>query len=255
MLSVVSLHAPTHVKKIMTYQLPDQQTKAAYVQQRFDAIAEAYDRFNDLITFGLHRIWKRYVVRQTLLKSGDLCLDLCCGTGDIAQYAQRMVPGCHVLGADFSRDMLKLARTRSHALQWMQADAMVLPLADASVNAITIGYGLRNVTDLQACLKELWRVLKPDGVLVSLDTGKVRLPMIRQLSEFYTFVIVPRIGKLLMPGEEMFDYLPHSTTNYPDQESLCRMMQEAGFTRVEYRDFLFGASTVHTAYKQGSSTS
>jgi len=239
----------------VTYQLPKAEAKAAYVEQRFDEIAGKYDRFNDLITFGLHRYWKRFVARQTGLRPGERCLDLCCGTGDIAHAVQRMHPEVEVMGLDFSEKMLEVAAQRVSkgkcAIEFMRGDAMALPFPDRHFDAVTIGYGLRNVPDLTECLREIRRVLKPGGVLVSLDVGKVRVPVVAELSQFFFFQIVPKIGEWLMPGQEMFSYLPHSSLQYPNQETLKRHLLELGFGQVEVHDFCFGASTVHVAYEPG----
>ena len=131
----------------------------------------------------------------------------------------------------------------------MLGNAMEIPFPDTNFDAVTIGYGLRNVPNLNGCLQEILRVLKPGGVLVSLDVGKVRLPVIKELNNFYFFRIVPLIGNLLMPGQDMFQYLPNSSLEYPNQELLKLLMFEAGFLKVEIHDFVFGASTVHVACK------
>ena len=236
----------------MTYTLPNTEDKSNYVEEKFDEIAQKYDRFNDVITFGMHRYWKRFVVRQTGLRVDDECLDLCCGTGDISREILRQHPDWKVTGLDFSAEMLKIAESKNSSnsrIQYLQGDAMNIPFPDANFDAVTIGYGLRNVPDINGSLREILRVLKPGGVLVSLDVGKVRLPIIAELNNFYFFHVVPLIGNMLMPGQEMFQYLPHSSLKYPNQELLKRMMLEIGFQQAEIHDFIFGASTVHVAYK------
>ena len=236
----------------MTYTLPTSRDKSNYVEKKFDQIAQKYDRFNDFITLGMHRYWKRFVVRQTGLRAGEECLDLCCGTGDISREILRQHPDCKVTGLDFSTEMLKIAESKNsdnYGIQYLQGNAMNMPFPDKNFDAVTIGYGLRNVPDLNGCLQEILRVLKPGGVLVSLDVGKVRLPIITELNNFYFFRVVPLIGNILMPGQEMFQYLPHSSLKYPHQELLKRMLLETGFNQAEIHDFMFGASTVHVAYK------
>ena len=236
----------------MTYTLPGTDDKSRYVEQKFDEIAQKYDRFNDLITFGMHRYWKRFVVRQTGLHPEEHCLDLCCGTGDIAREVLRQYPASKVTGLDFSQKMLNIAKSKSSnysRIQYLLGDAMEIPFPDTNFDAVTIGYGLRNVPNLNGCLQEILRVLKPGGVLVSLDVGKVRLPVIKELNNFYFFRIVPLIGNFLMPGQDMFQYLPNSSLEYPNQELLKRLMLGAGFQQVEIHDFVFGASTVHVACK------
>lgn len=243
----------------MAYRLPERAEKAQYVRRKFDEIAARYDLFNDLITQGQHRWWKHVLVRRLGLHADARVLDLCCGTADIAARAARhMGPGGVLVAADFSPRMLGLARQRLGALPpggpacaVLQADAMRLPFAPHSFDAVTIGYGLRNVTDLDGCLAEVQRVLRPGGAFASLDTGRVSNPLLRPLAEFYMFRVVPRIGRALQPGQDMFDYLPSSTTTFPDPEALARRIEGAGYTRVELVPFLFGASALHLGRKPG----
>ena len=237
----------------MSYQLPAASEKAHYVQDKFTEIAPKYDRFNDLITLGMHRYWKRFVVRQTGVPADGICLDLCCGTADIARRLQQAAPQGKVYALDFSWGMLQMAKQHQEVsedpLMFLQGNATQLPFAPEKLDTVTIGYGLRNVSDLGGCLDEIFRVLKPGGVLVSLDVGKVRMPVLSEISLFYFFQIVPRLGKLLYPGQDMFDYLPHSSIHYPNQETLKRIMLSVGFKQVDVFDFCWGASTVHVAYK------
>ena len=237
----------------MKYNLPTSQEKSKYVESKFGEIAQKYDLFNDIITFGLHRYWKKFMVKQTGLNKGNKCLDLCCGTGDISHEVSRQYPDCHVIGLDFSMEMLNIAESKNKNnsnINFLHGDALRIPFPDESFHAITIGYGLRNVSSINSCLKEIFRVLKFSGVLVCLDVGKVRLPIISKLNNFYFFRIVPFIGNWLMPGEEMFHYLPHSSLKYPSQESIKNMILEVGFRKVEVQNFLFGASTLHIAHKE-----
>lgn len=235
----------------MSYQLPPAHEKAAYVEQKFDEISKQYDRFNDLITFGMHRYWKRFVARQAGLRPGERCLDLCCGTGDIARAVKRLRPEVEVIGLDFAQEMLDIAEQRQplaqESIRYLRGNAMDLPFPEHHFDAVTVGYGLRNVPDLQGALQEIHRVLRPGGTLVSLDVGKVRVPVVDALSQFFFFQIVPWIGQRLMPGQEMFEYLPESSKAYPDQETLRRILIETGFQEVQIHDFVFGASTVHVA--------
>ena len=238
--------------KSMTYTLPKTEEKSVYVEQMFNKIAQKYDLFNDIITFGMHRHWKKFVARQTDLQAEQSCLDLCCGTGDIAREVLRQYPSSKVTGLDFSEEMLNIAESKNTSeiiVEYMPGDAMNIPFHDAVFDAVTIGYGMRNVQNISKCLGEILRVLKPEGVLVSLDVGKVRIPILAELNHFYFFQIVPLVGKLLMPGEEIFQYLPESSLEYPNQEFLKNLMIETGFQKVEFHNFVFGASTVHVAYK------
>ena len=236
----------------MTYSLPKTENKSVYVKQMFNKIAQKYNLFNDIITFGMHRQWKRFVVRQTDLNDEQSCLDLCCGTADIAPEVLRQYPSSKVTGLDFSEEMLNIAESKNTiemAVKYVPGDAMNIPFQDAVFDAVTIGYGMRNVQDISQFLREILRVLKPEGVLVSLDVGKVRIPILAELNHIYFFYFVALIGKLLMPGEEIFKYLPESSLEYPNQDSLKNLMIETGFQKVEFHNFVFGGSTVHVAYK------
>ncbi len=236
----------------MSYKLPKNRDKSKYVEEKFDVIAKKYDLFNDLITFGLHRYWKKFMVRQAGLTSNEECLDLCCGTGDICREILRQHPECRITGLDFSREMLKIAESKNPSnptIEYLQGDAMKLPFPDTYFDAVTMGYGLRNVSNLNNCLKNIFSVLKPGGVFVNLDVGKVRLPMIDGINKFYFFRVVPMIGNILIKGEEMFQYLPNSSLKYPNQELLKKVLLDTGFKQVDIYDFIFGASTVHVAYK------
>lgn len=244
----------------MPYRLPDAQSKPLYLRQRFDQIARHYDLFNDLITQGRHRHWKNVLVKRLNLRPGARGADLCCGTGDIAARTLAALGGKGgVVALDFAPAMLRLAKSRLERRPdapglplVMQGDAGRLPFADDSLDFVTVGYGLRNVADLAESLREIRRALVPGGVLASLDLGKVRSPWLSPLADFYMFRVVPRIGRLLQPGQEMFDYLPHSNRNYPEQGVLREMMLSLGFAEVEMIEFLFGASVIHLARKKGA---
>ena len=148
--------------------------------------------------------------------------------------------------------MLNIAESKNTSevdVKYVSGDAMNVPFQDAVFDAITIGYGMRNVQDISQFLLEILRVLKPEGVLVSLDVGKVRIPILAELNHFYFFHIVPLIGKMLMHGDEIFKYLPESSLEYPNQDSLKNLMIEMGFQKVKFHNFVFGGSTVHVAYK------
>ena len=250
----------------MSYRLPPPEGKSDYVREKFGQIAQKYDLFNDLITQFQHRRWKRVLVERLEISPTALGLDLCCGTGDIAaRCLSRLSPPGNLAAVDFSPEMLKIARSRLSTTGkraekagtdaprplLMGGDAMRLPFRDASFHFITIGYGLRNVSSLEGCLEELWRVLRPGGVLASLDVGKVRNPLLRRCSDLYMFRIVPLIGGILQKGQDMYQYLAHSTAEYPNQESLAALMKEKGFSQVELIEFLFGASVIHLARKPG----
>ncbi len=236
----------------MSFAIPEGEEKSKYVQKKFSKIAGKYDLFNDLFTLGMHRYWKRFLVKKTELAKGNNALDICCGTGDITQLLNNKVEEeGQVIGLDFSSGMLEVAHARNinSEVSLLRSDASILPMQDCSLDAVTVGYGLRNLVNIEMCLKEVFRVLKPGGRFLSLDVGKVKIPGIRHFFDFYFFHIVPIIGKMIYSGEDMFDYFPQSSVNYPSQENLSEMLENTGFTNVRFYNFCFGANVIHFAQK------
>ncbi len=243
-----------------SYSLPDQENKAQYVKNNFNEIAPNYDRFNDLITLGFHRRWKK----KTVLASGlaghrsARVLDLCCGSGDLS-FAFRSIlgPGSKIHSLDFSEGMLELFRKRLSDLP--ESECEILPVqGDAldlsrfqtgSLDAVSIGFGLRNVTNREKCLKEMFRVLKPGGRAIILDVSRVNA-VFSFFAGLYFDRIVPLIGSFLQGKKhEMYDYLPASARQFPDQLSLKKELESAGFGTVTYRNFFLGAAALHVAEK------
>ncbi len=236
----------------MSFIIPDGDSKAEYVRQKFSGIAGRYDLFNDLITQGMHRYWKRFLVAKTGIQPGGKALDICCGTGDITSLLEKKAGREGVVtGLDFSNGMLAVAAQRNAAnnVSFIRGDASVLPFASESLDTVTVGYGLRNLVSIDTCLGEVYRVLKKGGRFLSLDMGKVKLPVARQLFAFYFFRIVPRIGKLIYPGENMFDYFPESSVEFPSQEKLAGMMERQGFIDVRFYNFYLGCVAIHCGEK------
>ncbi|MEM7181727.1 MAG: ubiquinone/menaquinone biosynthesis methyltransferase [Spirochaetota bacterium] len=226
------------------------------MRENFDVIARKYDIFNDLNSFFLHRHWKNAITRILDRKFPDsfVCLDLCCGTGDISVRIHKNTQASKVYSVDFSENMLAIARNRMQTTPNSDVrigDATNLQdFADKSLDAVTIGFGLRNVDNLQSTLDEIMRVLKPGGMYINLDVGKVKNPFIRFFADFYFFKIVPFIGYILWGKKnEMFDYLPVSSLHYPAQEELQDILLAAGFTDVSFRNFAFGNVALHVASK------
>lgn len=242
------------------YQLPPAEERADYIRRNFDAIARNYDRFNDVVTFGFHRLWKRSAIRLAALpgNSNRQVLDLCCGSGDLTLlFADRLAADSKVTALDFSPGMLQILQHRLNKKKY--ACAVELREGDAAhltdcpndfYDAVTIGFGLRNVQDRAGCLRECLRVLKPGRRLVILDVGRVNWTIPRVVHEFYFNRIVPRIGEWLH-GErnEMYAYLPASARIYPGQQELARELEAAGFTEVRYANRFLGASVLHVAQK------
>lgn len=234
----------------MAFKIPVGEKKSKYVQTSFTRIAAKYDLFNDLVTQGMHRYWKNQLVKKANLQTGDVAVDLCCGTGDIAQRLKVAVGKAgKVIGLDFSPGMLHVASTRRGDSFLLNGNAMKLPLQDNSVDAVTVGYGLRNLVDIQPCLDEVLRVLKPGGRFMILEMGKVKVPIIKDLFRFYFFRVVPIIGKLLYRGEDMFDYFPQSTVEYPSQEEMVQRLSGTGFQKVSFSGFYCGSVVIHYAEK------
>ncbi len=239
------------------FQMPGKGEKAEFVRTNFDIISGKYDLFNDLNTFFLHRLWKNKVaslVESSASGKKIVCMDLCCGTGDISLRLNQIPSTEKVYAVDFSEKMLDIARYRLHDFKEcsvQQGDATALKdFSDSSMDAITVGFGLRNVFDLPIALSEIKRVLKPGGIFINLDVGKVPYPIIRFFADFYFFKIVPLMGYMIWGGKnKMFDYLPVSSLHYPDQEKLITLLMESGFERTYYENYAFGNVALHVGYK------
>lgn len=211
------------------------------VQRMFDRIAPVYDVMNRVMTAGLDQRWRRATVREAV-RPGDRVLDACCGTGDLAVAACNAAAG-EVIGVDFSERMLERARRKAPEVEWTQADVLALPFGDASFDAAVVGFGVRNVEDLAAGLKELRRVLRPGGRLGILEITKPRGP----LAIFYKLWfdrIVPLLGRVL-PGGAAYTYLPASVRRFPGPEDLADLLRTCGFENVRFRRFAGGIVALH----------
>jgi demethylmenaquinone methyltransferase / 2-methoxy-6-polyprenyl-1,4-benzoquinol methylase len=211
------------------------------VRSMFDAIARVYDPMNRILTAGLDGRWRRRTA-EAVVRSGDRVLDACCGTGDLALADERA--GGTVTGLDFSEPMLERARRKSTSIEWIQGDALALPFADGSFDAVTVGFGVRNVTDLDRGLAELRRVLRPGGRLGVLDITTPRGPL-RPFYSVWFERVVPLLGKAL-PGGSAYTYLPASVRRFPGAEDLAGLIRAAGFEQVGYRLFAGGIVALHT---------
>jgi demethylmenaquinone methyltransferase/2-methoxy-6-polyprenyl-1,4-benzoquinol methylase len=212
------------------------------VRGMFDRIAPFYDAMNRVMTAGLDRRWRR-LAAEAVVSSGDRVLDGCCGTGDLALAAQK-AGASEVVGLDFSEEMLVRARRKAPDLAWVRGDLLQLPFADGEFDAATVGFGIRNVDDLDAGLRELRRVVKPGGKLAILEITRPRGPF----SLFYRLWfdgLVPLLGKLL-PGGSAYEYLPASVRRFPGPQALAARMEEAGFGSASFRLFAGGIVALHT---------
>ncbi len=229
--------------------------KAGRVKGVFDSVASRYDVMNDLMSGGLHRLWKRYTVDQAAVRNGHSVLDLAGGTGDLArEFAEQVGVTGHVTLADINASMLAEGRRRlvdagvAGNLSIAQVDAENLPFDDASFDCITIAFGLRNVTDQDAALASMRRVLKPGGKLLILEFSKPA-DVLKPAYDLYSFRVVPLLGKLVTNDEASYRYLAESIRMHPDQEALLEMMRSAGFDRCRYHNLTGGIVALHVGYK------
>jgi len=228
--------------------------KAGLVRDVFDSVADRYDVMNDLMSAGLHRLWKRYTVEAAAVRPGQRVLDLAGGTGDLTrQFARRVGSEGLVVLADINAAMLERGRQRlvdagvAGNLAIAQADAENLPFADASFDRVSIAFGLRNVTDKEAALSSMHRVLAPGGMALILEFSKPVAPL-RPAYDLYSFNVLPLIGKFVARDEDSYRYLAESIRMHPDQETLLGMMRDAGFERCRYRNLAGGIVALHTGY-------
>jgi demethylmenaquinone methyltransferase/2-methoxy-6-polyprenyl-1,4-benzoquinol methylase len=225
----------------------DMAKKPAEVAAMFDSVAESYDRTNDLLSFGQDRIWRRQVLKTVNPQSGQTVLDLAAGTGSSSVVFAK--PGVKVIASDFSEGMLAVGRKRHPNLEFVFADATKLPFADASVDAVTISFGLRNVVDPKKALTEMLRVLKPGGVVVICEFSHVRTAVIGNLYRWYLANILPTLSKLLAKNKGAYDYLSESIAAWPKQEVLVQWLVDAGFTEAKYKNSSSGIVAIHSAKK------
>ena len=212
------------------------------VRGMFDRIAPVYDVMNRVMTMGLDRRWRRLTVREVVWP-GDRVLDVCCGTGDLAVEAERR--GARVVGLDFSERMLERARRKSGTIEWVWGDALALPFADGEFDAVTVGFGVRNLEDLERGLVELARVLRTGGRIAVLEITRPR-GLLRPFFRLWLDVLVPLAGKVL-PGGKAYAYLPASVRRFPGAEDLAVLLVRAGFHDVSFRLFGGGSVALHTA--------
>lgn len=238
------------------YQEIPVQEKAGKVAEVFHSVAKNYDVMNDLMSFGVHRVWKKFCIDMGQFRPGQKVLDLAGGTGDLTAKISPLVgDDGEVVLADINSSMLNIGRERLldkglfRNIQFVQADAESLPFPDNYFDRIIIGFGLRNVTDKLQALKSMQRVLKPGGFLLVLEFSKPTFPGLDKIYDFYSFKILPKIGKLIAKDEQSYQYLAESIRMHPDQASLKSMMQEAGFENCDFFNLSGGIVAVHKGYK------
>lgn len=221
--------------------------KPAEVAAMFDEVAPTYDITNDLLSLGQSRLWRSRVAKAVAAKSGQTILDLAAGTG--SSSVAFTGPGIKVIATDFSEGMLAEGRKRHPELDFRFADATKLPFEDASVDAVTISFGIRNVVDVPKALTEMYRVLKPGGRVVICEFSKATLPGFKQFYNFYLAKVLPKVSGLFSKTPEAYSYLAESIAAWPDQTGFVKMLEQAAFENVTYKNLSFGVVAVHTGFK------
>lgn len=229
--------------------------KVKHVAGVFHSVANHYDVMNDLMSMGIHRLWKRFTLASSGVRKGSSVLDIAGGTGDLTLKFSKLVgESGQVVLADINASMLNVGRDRLtdlgavNNIDYVQANAEALPFPDNSFDCITIAFGLRNVTDKDAALRSMYRVLKPGGQLMVLEFSKPA-DWITPIYDMYSFKLLPKIGKVVLDDEDSYRYLAESIRMHPDQETLKNMMVEADFERCDYHNMTAGIVALHTGYK------
>lgn len=222
----------------------------------FDSVADRYDLMNDLMSAGIHRLWKRMTVARSGLRRGDAALDIAAGSGDLsAGFAKQVGPTGSVFVTDINARMLSVGRDRLTDagyvgnVRYVQADAEKLPFRSGSFDCVCIGFGLRNVTDKAAALASMYRVLKPGGRTLVLEFSHPHLGPLEPIYDFYSLSVLPRLGELVLGDAESYRYLAESIRRHPDQDALKALMEEQGFERCDYLNFSGGIVALHTGYR------
>ena len=227
--------------------------KTALVNEVFESVASNYDLMNDLMSLGVHRVWKRDFVANSGVRLGHQVLDLAGGTGDIAALlSKRVGKNGHVVLSDINQAMLEIGRQRledrgiSGNVSYSLANAESLPFGNGEFDAVTIAFGLRNVTDKDAALIEMYRVLRPGGKVSILEFSEVQSEPLKKVYDSYSFIILPMLGKLIVGDADSYRYLAESIRQHPPQEELAEMMRKAGFDNVRYRNLSGGIVAIHS---------
>ena len=233
----------------------DEDAKAGMVESLFSDVASKYDIMNDVMSMGIHRVWKNAMMDWLAPRAGQKLLDVAGGTGDIAFRFLKRAPSAHATVFDMTQGMLDAGRTRAEAddmadsLDWICGDAMALPFKDNSFDVYTISFGIRNVTRPQVALNEAYRVLKPGGRLMVLEFSQIPNPAMQWAYDQYSFNVIPPMGKVIANDADSYRYLVESIRKFPDQETFLGMVKEAGFENAKYRNMSLGIACLHSGWK------
>nr|WP_286235852.1 bifunctional demethylmenaquinone methyltransferase/2-methoxy-6-polyprenyl-1,4-benzoquinol methylase UbiE [Thalassotalea sediminis] len=238
------------------YKTVDTTEKESKVAGVFHSVAQQYDIMNDLMSFGIHRLWKRFTIDASGVRPGNKVLDLAGGTGDLtAKFSKLVGREGRVVLADINSSMLNVGRDKLRDrglvqnIEYVQANAEYLPFEDNTFDIITIAFGLRNVTNKARALRSMYRVLKPGGRLLVLEFSKPEHEIINKAYDFYSFSILPKMGELVAKDGDSYQYLAESIRMHPDQETLKSMMEEAGFEQTSYKNLTDGIVALHKGFK------
>jgi demethylmenaquinone methyltransferase/2-methoxy-6-polyprenyl-1,4-benzoquinol methylase len=250
------LAGPDHQTAYCGYRQVSAAAKEKLVHQHFDTVARKYDLMNTLLSFGLHHLWKRAAVRMMALKPGDRVLDVCGGTADLALRAARAIGATgRVIVYDINRAMMaagwpKVAGAAlAHRIGYIQGDAERLACPDASFDAAMVGFGIRNLTRPEVGFQEMFRVLKPGGSMMCLEFSRPQTAWFRRLYDFYSFYLMPVMGRIMVGSGEAYTYLPESIRMFSQPEELSAVLTGIGFTRVRYRRLTDGIAVIHLGMK------
>ncbi|MEM8959460.1 MAG: bifunctional demethylmenaquinone methyltransferase/2-methoxy-6-polyprenyl-1,4-benzoquinol methylase UbiE [Pseudomonadota bacterium] len=236
-------------------QTVEEEAKAGLVEGVFSSVASRYDVMNDVMSVGIHRLWKDAMMDWLAPRSGQALLDVAGGTGDIAFRFLKRAPGSRATVLDMTASMLEEGRKRAEAqaledqLSWVQGDAMALPFADGSFDVYTISFGIRNVTRIEDALAEAFRVLRPGGRMMVLEFSQLPNPLMQWAYDRYSFNVIPTMGQVIARDRDSYQYLVESIRNFPDQESFAQMIRRAGFEQVRYRNLSMGIAALHSGWK------
>ena len=229
--------------------------KAGLVHGVFTNVASKYDVMNDVMSVGIHRLWKEAMMDWIAPRSGQRLLDVAGGTGDISFRFLKRAKGAEAVVLDLTESMLNEGRKRAEAeelpsqLDWVTGDAMALPFEDNTFDVYTISFGIRNVTRIEDALGEAYRVLRPGGRLMVLEFSQLPVDGMQKLYDLYSFNIIPRMGELIANDRDSYQYLVESIRNFPDQERFATMISSAGFDQVKYRNLSMGIAALHSGWK------